>query len=184
MARIIAVDHDSAEGKAKDLLDAVKKQIGFAPNLMKTLAHSTTALESYLNFSGALGTTLNAKLREELSLVTAEENGCGYCASAHTAIGKMVGLTDEQTLAARAGNGDDAKNDAAVKFAKAILEKRGSVSNDEVSAVKAAGFSDGEIAEIVGHVALNVFTNYFNNVAQTEIDFPVVEVPLKRTANA
>ncbi len=184
MARINAVNHDSAEGKTKELLDGVKKQVGFAPNLMKTLAHSTNALEAYLNFSGTLGKTLSPKLREELSLVTAEENSCGYCASAHTAIGKMVGLTEEQTLAARAGNGDDAKNDAALKFAKAILAKRGSVSDEEVSAVKNAGFTDGEIAEIVAHVALNVFTNYFNNVAETEIDFPKVEVPLKRTANA
>lgn len=184
MSRITAVNHESAEGKTKELLDAVKKQIGFAPNLMKTLAHSPNALEAYLNFSGTLGHTLNAKLREEIALVSAEENGCGYCASAHTAIGKMVGLTDEQTLAAREGRGDDVKNDAGLKFAKAVLEKRGKVGDNDLEAVKNAGFTSGEIAEIVANVALNVFTNYFNETAQTEIDFPAIEFPLKRSANA
>ncbi len=184
MSRITAVNHETAEGKTKELLDAVKKQVGFAPNLMKTLAHSPNVLEAYLNFSGTLGHTLNAKLREQISLVTAEENGCGYCASAHTAIGKMVGLTDEQTLAARAGNGNDAKNDAGLKFTKAVIEKRGKVSDNDLETVKNAGFSEGEIAEIVANVALNIFTNYFNETAQTEIDFPAIEFPLVRKAVA
>ncbi|MEP6925365.1 MAG: carboxymuconolactone decarboxylase family protein [Pyrinomonadaceae bacterium] len=103
MSRINAVSHDTATGKAKDLLDAVKTKLGFAPNMMKTMAQSPAVLESYLNFSGTLGTTLNAKLREEIALLSAEENSCGYCASAHTAIGKMVGLSEDETLAARAG---------------------------------------------------------------------------------
>lgn len=184
MSRLTAVNHEAAEGKTKELLDAVKKQIGFAPNLMKTLAQSPNTLEAYLNFSGTLGYTLNAKLREEIALLSAEANGCGYCASAHTAIGKMVGLSDEQTLAAREGRGSDAKNDAGLKFAKAILEKRGKVSDEDLETVKNAGFSEGEISEIVANVALNIFTNYFNVTAQTEIDFPKVELPLKRSANA
>lgn len=184
MSRITTVNHETAEGKTKELLDAVQKQVGFAPNLMKTMAHSPQVLEAYLNFSGTLGKTLNAKLREEISLVTAEENGCGYCASAHTAIGKMVGLTEEQTLAAREGRGSDAKNDAGLKFAKTILEKRGKVGDNDLEAVKNAGFSEVELTEIVANVALNIFTNYFNEVAQTEIDFPKVELPLNRTAKA
>ena len=184
MSRINAVNHETAEGKTKELLDAVQKQLGFAPNLMKTLANSPEALKAYLNFSGTLGKTLNAKLRQQIALITAEENGCGYCASAHTAIGKNVGLNDDEILAAREGHGGDAKSDAVVKFVKAILETRGKVGDEELNAVKNAGFTDGEIAEIVANVALNVLTNYYNNVAQTEIDFPIVEIPLKRTANA
>ena len=176
MQRITVIKHEESSGKAKELLDGVKRQLGFAPNLMKTLAHSPNTLEAYLNFSGTLGKTLNAKLREEISLVTAEENSCGYCASAHTALGKMAGLTEDETLAARAGTGNDAKNDAALKFAKLILEKRGNVSNEDLQTVKNADFSEGEIAEIVANVALNVFTNYFNNVAETEIDFPIVKL--------
>ena len=184
MQRITVIKHEESSGKAKELLDGVKKQLGFAPNLMKTLAHSPNTLEAYLNFSGTLGKTLSAKLREEISLVTAEENSCGYCASAHTALGKMAGLTEDETLAARAGTSNDAKNDAALKFVKLVLEKRGNISNEDLQTVKNAGFSEGEIAEIVANAALNVFTNYFNNMAETEIDFPVVEVPLKRIATA
>lgn len=184
MSRLTAVNHDAAEGKTKELLNAVQKQIGFAPNMMKTMAQSPEVLEAYLNFSGTLGKTLNAKLRGEIALLTAEENGCGYCASAHTAIGKMSGLTDEQTLAAREGRGDNQKNDAGLKFAKAVLENKGRVGDNDFEAVKNAGFTSGEIAEIVANVALNIFTNYFNETAQTEIDFPAIEFPLKRAANA
>lgn len=176
MSRINVIAHESAEGKAKDLLDAVKAKLGFAPNLMKALAQSPAVLEAYLTFNGTLGSTLNAKLREQISVMTAEENGCGYCLSAHTALGKMAGLTEEQVLEARSGNGDDVKNGAALKFAQAVLSKRGAVGDEDVQAVKDAGFSEGEIAEIVANVALNVFTNYFNNVAETEIDFPKVEL--------
>ena len=182
MSRIAAVNYEAATGKTKELLDAVKQQLGFAPNMMKTIGQSPTALEAYLNLSGTLGNTLNAKLREEIALVAAEENGCGYCASAHTAIGKMVGLTDAQMIGARRGEGNDAKNNAGVKFAKAVVAKRGKVADADLQAVKAAGFNEGEIAEIVAHVALNVFTNYFNETAQTEIDFPKVEIPLKIAA--
>lgn len=104
------------------------------------------------------------------------------CASAHTAIGKMVALTDESILAAREANADDETIDAALKFAKAVVEKRGKVSDAELEAVKSAGFGDGEIAEIVANVAQNVFTNYFNEVAKTEIDFPKVELFTKASA--
>lgn len=185
MSRIAAVNHETAEGKAKELLDGVKKQIGFAPNMMKTMAQSPAVLEAYLNFSGALSNgTLSGKLREEIALIAAETNGCGYCASAHTAIGKMVGLDETAILAAREGNSANAQDDAALKFAHQVIVNRGQVSEADLAAVKTAGFTDGEIGEIVGAVALNIFTNYFNEIAQTEIDFPVVEIPLKRNAAA
>ena len=183
MSRIEPIKHEESTGKAKELLDGVTAKLGMTPNLMTTMAHSPAVLEAYLNFSGTLGATLNAKLREQISLVTAEENGCGYCASAHTALGKMAGLTAEETVAARQGNGTDAKADAALKFAKAILEKRGKTSDEDLQTVKNAGFTSGEIAEIVANVALNIFTNYFNETAQTTVDFPAIEFPLKRAAN-
>ncbi len=182
MSRINTVNHETAEGKTKELLDAVKSKLGFAPNLMKGLAHSPTALEAYLNLNGTLGTTLNAKLREQIAVLSAEENGCGYCLSAHTLLGKNAGLTDEEVLAARTGIGNDERNSAALKFAHAVISKRGKVSDDDLQAVKNAGFIDGEIAEIVGNIALNAFTNYFNEVARTEIDFPKVELFAKSNA--
>ena len=185
MQRISAVDHEQVTGKAKELLDGVKAKIGFAPNLMKTLAASPAALEAYLNFNGTLAATLDAKLREQIALTTAEINGCQYCASAHTAIGKMSGLDETAIVNARRASSDDTRTDAALKFAGALIVSRGKVSPADFQAVTDAGFTEKEITEIVANVALNIFTNYFNEVAGTEVDFPAIEFPLaSRAANA
>ena len=185
MSRITTVNQTEATGKAKELLDAVQKKLGFAPNMMKTMAHSPAVLEAYLNFNGTLAHgKLNASLREQIALVSAETNGCAYCASAHSIIGKSAGLTDAEITAARRGSSDDPKTDAALKFTRSVIVNHGSVSDEEVAAIKAVGYSEAEIAEIIAHIALNTFTNYFNKIAKTEIDFPQVEFPLSRTANA
>lgn len=186
MSRIEPINYEQSTGKAKELLDAVKSKLGMTPNMMKTMAQSPAVLEAYLNFSGALaGGTLSGKIREQIALLSAEENGCGYCASAHTAIGKMVGLDEATILQARQGVSTDAKTDAALVFARALIKNRGQVSDADLQAVKSAGVSEGEIGEIIANVALNIFTNYFNETAQTEIDFPAINFPLKsRPANA
>lgn len=177
MQRINPVDPTTATGKQKELLDAVKAKVGRVPNLMKTFAASPAALEAYLNFSGALGGgLLDAKLREQIALTVAEANACEYCLSAHTAIGKMVGLDESEIVSGRRANSTDARTNAALTFAHQIVVKRGQVDDADVAAVRAAGFGDGEITEIVSHVALNIFTNYFNHVAQTVVDFPKVTV--------
>ncbi|HWP44842.1 MAG TPA: carboxymuconolactone decarboxylase family protein [Blastocatellia bacterium] len=176
MTRIQPVSYEQSSGKTKELLDQVKARLGRTPNMMKTMAQSPAVLEAYLNFSGALGGgKLSAGLREQIALISAEINGCGYCASAHAAIGKMVGLDESAIRAARSGNAADEKTDAALKFARAVIVNRGQVSDADLQAVKDAGFSDGEIGEIIANVALNIFTNYFNEIARTEIDFPKVE---------
>ena len=175
MTRIQPVSYEQSTGKAKELLDAVKAQLGMTPNMMKTMAQSPAVLEAYLKFSGALGGgKLNARLREQIALISAEINGCDYCASAHTAIGKMVGLGEDAILAARNGNAADAKTDAALKFARTVIVNRGEVSDADLQSVKGAGFSDGEIGEIIANVALNIFTNYFNVIVKTDVDFPKV----------
>lgn len=184
MPRIYPIDTNEATGRTKDLLDSVQKALGVTPNMMKTMAQSPAVLEGYLSLNTALGKTLSAKLREQIALVTAEGNGCGYCASAHTALGKLAGLTNEETVLARKADSGDNRSQAALKFAQTVLQKRGKVSDEDLSLVRASGFDDGNIAEIVAHVALNVFTNYFNEVAKTDIDFPVVQVPLSQTAAA
>ncbi len=184
MQRITAINHETAEGKAKELLDGVKAKIGFAPNLMKTMASSPAVLEAYLNFSGTLGASLNAKLREQIALTVAEINGCRYCASAHSAIGKMVGLDETAIVDARRASSADAKSDAALKFASALVINRGKVSDVDIAAVKTAGYSEKEISEIVANVALNIFTNYFNETAETVVDFPAIEFPLASRAAA
>jgi len=181
MSRITAINPSEATGGVKELLDAAQAKLGVTPNMMRTMAQSPAVLEAYLNFSNALGKgKLNAKIREQTALLSAEANQRGYCAAAHTAIGKMVGLNEDAILAARKASAKDAQTDAALKFARAVIEKRGAVSDADLQAVKSAGFSEGEIAEVIANVALNIFTNYFNETAKTEIDFPRVESPPKR----
>jgi uncharacterized peroxidase-related enzyme len=175
MSRLKPVDPTTATGKAKELLDAVKNKLGIVPNMTRVMAASPVVLESYLGFSGALsGGLLDAKTREQLALLTAQENHCDYCLSAHTAIGKMVGLKHEEIVASREGDGSNPKTTAALTFSKRILDTKGQISEADLTAVRSAGFSEGEIAEIIAHVALNVFTNYFNIATDVDIDFPKV----------
>lgn len=177
MSRIQPIDYTRAIGKTKELLDRVTAQLGITPNMMKTMAQSPAVVEAYLSFSGALGGgKLPRQLREQLALLSAEINHCGYCASAHTLVGKTAGLDADAILAARRGQALDAKTQAALKFASTVLVNRGEIQDTDVQAVRAAGFDDGEVAEIIANVALNIFTNYFNEIAKTEIDFPLVEI--------
>lgn len=145
--------------------------------MMRTMGNSPAFLEGCLNLSGALGKgTLGAKTGALIALAVSESNSCNYCLSAHAYIGTHLMKIDAETLdKARNGGAVNTKTDAALKFAKTLVSKRGLVNNDDVNAVKNAGFSEGEIGEIVGHVGLNMLTNYFNNTANTEIDFPAVE---------
>ncbi len=163
--------------QSHDFLQAVKKQLGSVPNLFRLVAKSPAAIEGYLGLSGALGKgKLPAATRERIALAVAEINGCSYCLSAHTYLGKnLVKLDDAEIAANRAGGSTDPKADAAVRFAAKVAEARGHVGDDDVRAVRLAGYDDAQIIEIVQHVALNTWTNYINEVAQTPIDFPVVE---------
>ena len=133
-------------------------------------------LEGYLNLSGGLsGGTLGAKKGELIAMAVAEANNCNYCLSAHAFIGeKLVGIDTTSIRDARSGKSIDAKTEAVLTFAKTLVSKRGLVSDADVNAVKAAGVTEGEVGEIVGHVALNILTNYFTNTANTEVDFPEV----------
>jgi len=177
MQRLAALNPTEATGKAKQLLDGVQAKLGITPNLMKTLATAPAALEAYLNFGAALGTgRLDAKFREQISLAVAQANSCEYCLSAHSAIGKMMGLKPEEIGTSRHAHSDDSKRDAGLQFVQALVVQRGEVSDRALAAVKAAGYTDGDIAEIVANVAVNIFTNYFNHVARTDVDFPVVPV--------
>jgi uncharacterized peroxidase-related enzyme len=167
---------EAAPAAARPLLEAVKKQIGSVPNLFRVVANSPAALEGYLGLNGALAKgSLDAKTRERIAITVAEINGCGYCLSAHAYLGKNVAkLDDAEITANRSGASNDLKANAAVRFVAKVVNARGHVSDADVAAVKAAGFDDAQIVEIVLHVALNTLTNYVNEVARTEIDFPVV----------
>jgi uncharacterized peroxidase-related enzyme len=167
---------DAAPNAAKPLLEGVMKQFGSVPNLFRVVANSPAALEGYLSLDGALSKgTLDAKTRERIALAVAEINGCAYCLSAHTYIGKnLAKLDDAEITANRSGASNDLKADAAVKFAVKVVRERGHVSDTDIAAVKFAGFDDAQIVEIVLHVTLNTLTNYVNEVAKTEIDFPKI----------
>jgi uncharacterized peroxidase-related enzyme len=151
--------------------------------MMRTMAQSPAVLEGYVAFSGALaGGMLGARLRQQIALATAQANECTYCLAAHTAIGKQVGLAPDEIAAARDAGAAERRNDAALKFARLVLDRRGDVGDDDVAAIRRAGFTEGEVAEIVAHVALNTFTNYFNKAAGVEVDFP--RIPLATEAMA
>ncbi|MEO5926647.1 MAG: carboxymuconolactone decarboxylase family protein [Bryobacteraceae bacterium] len=183
MQRITAVNPAEATGKTKQLLDGVQTKMGMTPNMMRTMAAAPTVLDGYLHFAGALGTGhLDAKFRQEIALAVGQANSCEYCLSAHTAIGKMVGLNAEELASGREAHSKDAKRNAGLQFVQALVLQRGVVSDQAIADVKAAGFNEGDIAEIVANVALNVFTNYFNLVARTEVDFPRVPVALEKSA--
>ncbi len=167
---------EASPAASQGLLEAVKQQLGFAPNLFRLVGVNPAALEGYLGLSGALSKgVLPAQTRERIALAVAEVNRCNYCLSAHTYLSKNLAKLDDAEIAAnRSGTSNDVKADAAVRFAAKVTTLRGHVSDADFAAVQAAGYTDAQIIEIVQHVALNSWTNYFNNVFHTEIDFPVV----------
>jgi uncharacterized peroxidase-related enzyme len=176
MPRLPLIDPGQATGLAKTLLDAVGTSLGRVPNLMRGLANSPAALKAYLDFSGALhGASLSARVRELIALAVAEVNGCAYCLAIHAAIGGSLGLSREALNASRAGRSEDPRTAAILRFSQTIVLQRGRVSDADLRAVRAAGVTDGQMAEIVATTVLNVFTNWFNHVADTPVEFPAVE---------
>lgn len=168
---------ETAPATAQPLLKTAEKQIGKVPNMYRVIANSPAALEGYFGLNAALSKgRLSAQTRERIAVAVAEVNGCGYCLSAHTYLARNIArLDDAEVTANRNGASNDPKANAAVKFAVTVVENRGHVNDADLAAVKQAGYDDAEIVEIVLHVALNTLTNYVNEVAGTEIDFPVIE---------
>jgi uncharacterized peroxidase-related enzyme len=179
MPRLNPVDPKTAEGDAKALLDGVEKAFGRVPNVLGTLANSPAVLRAYLDFGETLKTqsSIGAAMVEQISLAVAGANGCGYCASAHTAIGSSMGLDSGELARNLEGDSGVGTTRVAVAFARTLVEKRGWVTDEDITGLRAAGFDDGAITEIVAAVALNMLTNYTNHVAGTEIDFPEVVLP-------
>src|SRR5437762_11291182 len=180
--RIKAIDPGMAKGKAKELLDAVVKKYGSVPNSFKTMAHSPAAFQGFLGLSGTLeGGVLAFETRYQIAIAGSEINGCPYCLSAFTAIGKGAGMKDETLAMCRMAGSTDPKIDATRKFAAAIVRERGAVTPDDCQKGKSEGCSDEEVQEIVANVALFTFANYINLVIGTEVDFPLV-MPMKQLA--
>ena len=177
MSRLNHVEIADAQGETKELLETIQKQFGMVPNFMKVFANSPATLAGFLGLNSNLQRgELDAGTRERIALALAEENGCQYCVSAHTALGKQAGLDETQMLSARMGGTSEDKSDAAVKFARAVLDNSGDVTTSELQAVRDAGFSEGEVVEIIGLVGLNTLTNFFAKAARIDIDFPEVQL--------
>ncbi|MBB3462753.1 carboxymuconolactone decarboxylase family protein [Rhizobium sp. BK377] len=175
MSRISIPTKDEAPEATKPTLDGIQKSLGFVPNMSRLVANSPAVLSAFTGFQVALSKTLDVKTRERIALAVAEVNGCGYCLSAHTYLGlNLAKISPEEIALNRKGTSADAKANAAVSFAARIAEARGHVSDADLATVRAAGFSDAQIVEIVALVAENTFTNYLNEVARTDIDFPAV----------
>ncbi|MGC0416327.1 carboxymuconolactone decarboxylase family protein [Embleya sp. AB8] len=178
LSRLSTVDPDTAAPAAKRLLDQVQRALGVTPNMMRAMATSPAVLDAYLSFGAALAKGhLSAAVREQIALVTAVENSCEYCYAAHHVLGAKAGVDATDLAAGGHARASDPKVAAALRFARAVIRDRGFVSDEELDAVRAAGYGDGEIGEIIGSVALNTFTNYFNSVGRTEVDFPPVPLP-------
>src|SRR5258708_10644319 len=176
MARFKSVNPAAATGRTKELLNSVKQKFGMVPNITRLMANSPAVLEGYLSFSGALASSsLDPQLREQIAIAVASANSCDYCLSAHTAAGRMAGLSQEELRAAQHGESAAEKESAALRFATELVLERGGVDDEDVNLLRQAGFDDSQIVEIVAVIMLNMFTNYFNHVAETEIDVPPIK---------
>ncbi|WP_160109381.1 carboxymuconolactone decarboxylase family protein [Pseudomonas izuensis] len=171
MSRIIPVSLEHATDATRPLLEGVQKKIGFLPNAFRMLAHAPAVLASYLQNSATLDkTSLSAKEKEAVFLATSQVNGCGYCLAAHTFFAGKAGLSSQEILSARQG-----QLDAYALLARQITESRGHLSSEQIAAARAAGITDAKIIEVIAHVASQTLTNFMNNVALTDIDFPAID---------
>jgi uncharacterized peroxidase-related enzyme len=179
--RIQPIDPTAATGVTATHLDTCRKMFGGTPNLFTTAAHSPAALGALLALFANVGkSSLGAKTGELIAVAIAQSNGCRYCLAAHTAIGTSLGVSAVALSEARQARAADARTAALLDLAVAINQSRGRIADQSLAAARAAGISDAEIIEVVAHIALNVFTNYMNNVAGTTVDFP--EVPFAAAA--
>jgi uncharacterized peroxidase-related enzyme len=174
MSRIPAVDPNSASAPVKTLLNGVQKGLGATPNLFRVAAQSPAVLEALVALFAATGKgTLNGRTREAIALAASEANACDYCLSAHTALGKQAGLSDDAIGQARAAKSDEAHLAALLHLTRAVVDRRGRIGGG-LDEARREGVTDAEVVEVVANVALTTFTNYLNEVAGTDIDFPVV----------
>lgn len=164
-------------GSHKKMFDQIANVFGKVPNMFLAIGNSSAALESMWSSFGALGKgKIGAALGEKIAVHVADLNRCEYCLAAHTVLGQKAGASAAEMRAAQAGEANDPLTQAALNFAARLVTARGQLSKDDIAKVKAAGFSEEEVAEILAHVALNIFTNYTNNAFAVPVDFPKVEL--------
>lgn len=176
MQRLNSVNPQVAQGRTKELLETVQQAFGMVPNTAKVMANSPAVLDSFLAFSTAMaGAKIGTKLHNQVKLTTSETNSCDYCTSILSAVAPSAGLSPADILAGRTGDAEDRRTKAALTFAHNVLDTRGKVSDEQLASVREAGYGDAEIVEIVASVVLGCFTNFLNNVADTDLDVPKAE---------
>ena len=181
MTRLPLIVRESAPASVRPTLDAIHGAFGVTPNMFRTVANSPAALASMWGAFGALGGgVLGAKLGEQIAVAVSDRNACDYCLAAHTALGRAAGVSADAMRAAQSGMSDDPATAAALRFALKLVDERGQAGEGDIAAVRAAGFSDEAIVEIVAHVALNLFTNYVNVAFAVPVDFE--RVALRKAA--
>jgi len=175
MPRLETITDQGANPAASELFSAIKTKVGMVPNLYRVTANQPAVLKGLLQLGETLGEgQFDAQTREAIALTVAGVNDCDYCASAHTAISKSLKVDENEIKSRLRGRSDDPRLAAILTFAAAVTEKRGFVSDSDIQTARDAGLGDAEIVETIGNVAANIFTNYINHVAETEIDFPRV----------
>jgi uncharacterized peroxidase-related enzyme len=173
MPRLNVVEPEQAAGDVKELFDVFEKKLGKVINIFKGMGNSGAALQAYTGLAGALTAgELAAEDREAIYLSLSEKNDCGYCVAAHTMLARDAGLEDEQILEFRRGGSSDMQRDALIHFVFRVTETGGFVDDGDIETVREAGYSDGQIAESIAMIALVTYTNLFNHVFGTELDFP------------
>jgi uncharacterized peroxidase-related enzyme len=178
MPRLKSLEKTQASPKSQPMMAELESK-KMLLNIFRAMANSPAVLDAYLKFSGALREgKLDAKIRECIALAVAQANRTEYCLAAHTVLGKGAGLDDSCIRDARLGRSADRKTNAAVVLAQKVAATKGNVSDADVNSARSGGLDDGDIAEVVANVALNIFTNYFNNLDQVEVDFPRVAVDI------
>lgn len=183
MKNLEILSREQVAPETQGIFDALKQKVGMVPNLYATIGNSHKGLVSLLTLGDNLdGGEFSAKEGEAIALAVGESNACTYCLSAHTAIGKMVGFSEDETVKLRTGETEDAKLAALTQLAKSITEKRGFADQALIDNFFAAGYNKAALVELVGHVVKNTFTNYINHLADTTVDFPVVNPLAEATA--
>lgn len=167
----------SKNEQSSQILDDLQQKIETIPNIFKILGNSPAVLSGYVAFSNALKQgTLSEADREQIALVVAGFDQCEYCASAHTFFSKKLDISEVEIKKNLKGDSDAPRTAALIKFCLSILQNKGSVTDHELKHIRSYGFSDEAIVEIVANVVINIFTNYFNHVAETDLDFPKVSL--------
>ena len=175
MTRTTILKPEQVPAASKPTLDAFTKNIGFTPNMMAAFAQSPIAFNAWATLLGALSKALDVKTRDSIGLAVSEVNGCDYCLGVHSFTAEhMARLSADDILLARQGHAHDPKRDAAIQFARKVIEARGKVDDADVQVTRDAGYTDADIMEIVALVAMYSLTNFFNNVFDPEKDFPAV----------